>query len=84
VSPPTGVTCTLSGVTWKCTSQDGTTDPMDLAPGAGLTFLVTIVGAVPGPAPLLVNADSTGVVAELSESNNTSTWLTLVMPPPGP
>jgi uncharacterized repeat protein (TIGR01451 family) len=84
VSPPAGVTCTPSGVMWKCTSQDGASDPMDLAPGAGLTFLVTIAGAVPGPASLLVNADSTGVVSELSESNNASTWFTLVMPPPGP
>jgi uncharacterized repeat protein (TIGR01451 family) len=84
LAPPAGVTCTPIGTTWKCTSQDGTTDPMDLAPGAGLTFLVTIVGAVPGPAILMVNADSTGTVAELSESNNISTWTTVVMPPPGP
>ena len=86
ITAPAGVTCTPTGLdVWDCKSAGGSPDPMALAPAAGLTFLVTVTGAtVPGVAILEVNADSTGVVTEFSESNNEGIWSTVIMPPPGP
>lgn len=86
ITPPAGVSCTPTGFdTWDCTSLGGSPDPMALAPGAGLTFLVTVPGAtVPGAGTLIFNADSTGVVTEFSESNNVGSWTTVILPPPGP
>jgi subtilase family serine protease len=87
VTPPAGVTCTpaIPPNTWDCVSAGGSPDPMALAPGAGLTFLVQVVGATtPGAAILTVNADSTNVVTEFSEANNLSLWTTTILPPPGP
>jgi hypothetical protein len=85
ITPPAGVTCTPALLGFDCTSAGGSPDPMALAPGAGLTFLVQVVGAnAPGAAILTVNADSTGAVSEFSESNNLSLWTTTILPPPGP
>lgn len=86
VTPPGGVTCTPTGLNlWDCKSVDGSTDAMDLAAGAGLTFNVLVVGAtVPGVGILSVTADSTTVVSEFSEANNIGLWTTTILPPPGP
>jgi len=82
VPTASGVTCSLAGPnTYDCTSIDGTTDAMDLAPGAGLTFNAQVIGASPGPAVLTVTADQTSVVSEFSEGNNISVVNTVVVNP---
>ncbi|MDQ1382151.1 MAG: hypothetical protein QOJ71_2870 [Actinomycetota bacterium] len=71
VAPTTpGVSCAGSGVV-ICTSTAGS-DPMDLAPGASLTFIVTVFDPLPAgtAVTLQVLADNTNTVSELNEGNN--------------
>lgn len=83
VAPPAGVSCTpFSALITRCTSVSGSGDPMDLAPGANLTFAVTILGMQPagGVGILDVTADSTGQVTELDEGNNLAVAVTAIQP----
>jgi len=64
-----------------CTSTAGT-DGMDLGPGEGLTFTITVSGATAGSASLNVQADfPSAAIAEFSESNNNVTETTTIVDP---
>jgi uncharacterized repeat protein (TIGR01451 family) len=65
-----GVSCTGFAII-TCTSTAGS-DPMDLAPGASLAFIVTAQDLSPSPAAvtLQVTADNTLAISELNEGNN--------------
>jgi hypothetical protein len=61
-----------------CESVAGA-DPMDLAPGAGLIFTITVTGqSGPATPTLNVNADIFGAIDEFSETNNSLTEQTTV------
>jgi len=73
-----GVTCTPLGVIALCKGTTPGGDAMDLAPGATVSFLVTASDLNPSPGVLQVQveADSTHVVGELNEGNNTALVVT--------
>jgi uncharacterized repeat protein (TIGR01451 family) len=78
-----GVTClTLTPLDTQCSSVPGTPDPMDLAPGASLTFTVTVAGLMPpnGNGVFQVTADITDTVAELTNANNVAVVPTAIGP----
>lgn len=85
VTAPAGMTCTnfplLSPDSrhQHCISTAGT-DPMDLAPGAGLVLTATVTGVAPGTDSLNVTADVFGAIPEFSETNNAVTETTTVIP----
>ncbi len=53
---------------------------MDLAPGAGLSFTVTVTNVPAGTVSLEVIADIFGTIAEFSEDNNQIEEFTTVLP----
>ena len=88
VTAPAGITCANyppplgpDDKHQHCVGDATVLDPMDLAPGAGITLTVTVTG-VGGPdvVSLDVNADIFNTVAEFSESNNIVTETTIVTP----
>ena len=85
ISAPASVTCSnypsgsLDSRHQHCISTSGS-DPMDLGPGAGLTFTITVTGVPASTVSLNVNADIFGVITEFSESNNSVTETTTVNP----
>lgn len=81
VIAPSGVTCTpLSALLTRCTSIAGSGDPLDLTPGASLTFIVTVSSIHPAGSVGLFNviADPTGQVTELTDGNNTGIVVTAI------
>jgi subtilase family serine protease len=82
VTPLAGVTCAIFGGDPKhihCTGVAGA-DAMDLAPGAGITFIVTVTGMATGTASLEVIADIFDVIPEFTNSNNSVTETTTINP----
>ena len=73
-----GVTCTPFGFDIFCTGTSPGGDAMDLAPGASVSFNVSAIDLSPSPGVLQVQAiaDSTNVVGELNETNNTALVVT--------
>jgi len=69
-----GVACGLV----FCASNPGNPDPMDLAPGASLTFTVTVIDTQPTNTFLQfqATADPFGAVPEVNEGNNSDIVLT--------
>ena len=84
VTAPAGITCAevfLDNLHQHCHGDTTVLDPMDLAPGAGITLTVTVSGvAGPDVVSLEVIADVFNTVAEFSESNNTVVETTIVTP----
>jgi uncharacterized repeat protein (TIGR01451 family) len=80
VSAPAGVTCVPFGLGYRCTSTGGGADAMDLAPGASVSFTVSVnVVAPPGGNGIFqVTADSTNVVPEVTDANNLAQFATAV------
>jgi uncharacterized repeat protein (TIGR01451 family)/fimbrial isopeptide formation D2 family protein len=75
-----GVSCSGFAII-TCTSSSGS-DPMDLAPGASLTFIVTAQDLLPAGAgvTLQVTADSSGAVTELTTANNVGIAIAVTSP----
>ena len=86
VTAPAGITCALPNPldpdTIVCTGSSGS-DPMDLGPGAGIDFTVTVTGVSPtsgSTVSLTATADSTNLISEFTETNNSLTENTTVNP----
>jgi uncharacterized repeat protein (TIGR01451 family) len=77
------VTCLpVTPLDTQCSSVPGATDPMDLAPGASLTFVVTVTGLLPpnGNGVFQLTADLNNDVAELTKANNVALVPTAIGP----
>jgi uncharacterized repeat protein (TIGR01451 family) len=57
VTPPAGISCTTFTALHKHCSSTALTDAMDLGPGDGITFTVTVTTSSPGTGTLEVIAD---------------------------
>jgi uncharacterized repeat protein (TIGR01451 family) len=77
---PAGVTCLPNGSGWRCTSNAGGADGMDLGPGASASFTVTVLYLAPGSGIFQMLADPTLAVTELTTSNNIAIVPTVINP----